>query len=1251
MITASEFLKWLEVFNVPFGGPGGGASPAVQAATTGNFAATYNNGSSGIGATLTATATGTVTFDGVLTVLNGTYLLKDQTTASQNGIYLCTTAGAVGVAAVFTRATTYDTVQKINEAGVIPVTNGTTQAGYGYYQTAIVTAIGVSSLVYVRFGNSGTVTSVDTGTGLTGGPITQSGTISLATIATNTLLANITDLTAPPVPNSLSTIFDTILGNTQGSVIYRNATTWTSLSPGTLGQYLTSGGPSANITWQTGGGSYNPNQTIYFVVGGDDSAPGTIDQPLATLNQALTNALLLTGPVSIIGLGVGVVTDEFSLTVASPISLDIFMPTWTFDVTGDAITVAVSGSTASYFNMSTGQVSASGYGYNLLDFPIALGSVCRLTASGGILGNVNVNSSTSQLITDVISGTYTHSGSNVFIDCEYGIQTLPFHSTQTSGGLVGQSNTTYFGDLYFDGNCNYPRQLEIFLAGDLTVSSYHQGVLIINATTNNYTVTLPDTSGQLDYSGNPVTFIPGFPIEFLNLSTGSITLAAGGVATLIGTTVINNVSQRVKSNYTATNTWQADYVPVSEVDFQLPGVYFSQYLNYVSGTGEITNPVITMGGALAIAGTPGNPQNVIGLDAASYFENINVVSTNLNILAPSAVLDPATGTALTVSVQVGEQMFNFLGIEGGSSGFSPAIDCTYAGGSGGTINLSCGYINGSVNTISADIFGISNIINGDVTTLGAGVVSLLCSQFNGTPSGNVNILSPFGSTTSDFILGFSSIQSQLSVNAGDGGSILGFLAQPNSGIYNITVQNASFNQSSNLYLADPGVSDGAIPTINATSVVSGNVPVFTGTQGAIQDSGYPIGDIVPLNLSGIYFSQDTGNDTTGTGAITTQYASPQKAITEAGTPSVNTSLIGTDAATYLGNVVVTHSDIDIFARQATFTSNTGDVFTYSGVGGVYGMEVGLIVSPPGYKAINNSGTANLLVQAAAIVGDVSNTSAVLQMEATEIQGDIDAGTGTVYYSTTLRSGTNTGSVIGISPSGSTSPVFELGFSSQQSQLNINAGDGSVLTWIAQDTAGPYTVTCQNGSFGQDTTLTIPDPLTSSANFAMSPTSVTSSNIPSFNGTEGLLQDSGLPIANVPTSGGTSTYVWTANGASPPTWQAAAGGFVPIPVVTISGTTQSAAINTAYIVGNASQTTITLPTTFAVGSIIKIVGLGAGGWIAQAGTGTTLRFGEATSSSGGTATSAAAHNVIQFSGLVANSVWTTDFALSSGITLT
>jgi hypothetical protein len=104
---------------------------------------------------------------------------------------------------------------------------------------------------------AGTVTSVAAGTGLTtgGGPITAAGTISFAQTANGTLLANISGATAAPTPSTLSLILDTLLSSTQGAVLYRGASTWAALTPGTSGQFLQTGGSGANPSWANASGS------------------------------------------------------------------------------------------------------------------------------------------------------------------------------------------------------------------------------------------------------------------------------------------------------------------------------------------------------------------------------------------------------------------------------------------------------------------------------------------------------------------------------------------------------------------------------------------------------------------------------------------------------------------------------------------------------------------------------------------------------------------------------------------------------------------------------------------------------------------------------------------------------------------------------------------------------------------------------------------------------------------------------------
>lgn len=165
-------------------------------------------------------------------------------------------------------------------------------------------------------------------------------------------------------------------------------------------------------------------------------------------------------------------------------------------------------------------------------------------------------------------------------------------------------------------------------------------------------------------------------------------------------------------------------------------------------------------------------------------------------------------------------------------------------------------------------------------------------------------------------------------------------------------------------------------------------------------------------------------------------------------------------------------------------------------------------------------------------------------------------------------------------------------------------------------------------------------------------------------TNALLPASGgLGTAVAPSAGqipiGTSGGVYTAaainsgsgivvaNGSGSITISATGGG---VAWVSIAGTTQAAAVNTGYIVANASQTTITLPATAAIGDTIKVRGLGAAGWILAANTGQTIKYITATTSSGGSLTSAEQYDNIEVTCIVANTTWTVAYAATTGLTV-
>jgi hypothetical protein len=112
------------------------AKPAVMAATTENLAATYNNGTLGVGSTLTATSNGAFpAIDDVTTITteNGFrgVLVKNQTNAAHNGRYNLTTQGDSGTPWVLTKCGLCDTANEVPGMYVF-IKDGTVNAGKGF---------------------------------------------------------------------------------------------------------------------------------------------------------------------------------------------------------------------------------------------------------------------------------------------------------------------------------------------------------------------------------------------------------------------------------------------------------------------------------------------------------------------------------------------------------------------------------------------------------------------------------------------------------------------------------------------------------------------------------------------------------------------------------------------------------------------------------------------------------------------------------------------------------------------------------------------------------------------------------------------------------------------------------------------------------------------------------------------------------------------------------------------------------------
>jgi hypothetical protein len=128
---------------------------SVVAATTTNLSATYDNGASGVGATLTY-GSAVVTLDGVTLTDGDRILVKDQTNAFENGIYVRTSS------TVWTRTVDADTASDLTGGAFVFVEQGTANADNGYVFTHEGTpTLGSTSLTVGQFSGAGQITAGD----------------------------------------------------------------------------------------------------------------------------------------------------------------------------------------------------------------------------------------------------------------------------------------------------------------------------------------------------------------------------------------------------------------------------------------------------------------------------------------------------------------------------------------------------------------------------------------------------------------------------------------------------------------------------------------------------------------------------------------------------------------------------------------------------------------------------------------------------------------------------------------------------------------------------------------------------------------------------------------------------------------------------------------------------------------------------------------------------------------------------------
>lgn len=664
------------------------------ATTTAIASNTYNNGASGVGATLTAVAVGTLTIDGYTFVVGDVgkrILVKNEVTGANNGIYTLTQAGTVLLPYILTRATDYDTsgsgTNEIDQGDLVLVLAGTTNANTSWVQqTPLPITVGTTALVFIQFAAVQTYTA---GTGLSlvtnqfsitniGTANTYGSATAIPVFVTNAQgqVTSVTNTTATPAVGSITGLgsgVSTFLATPtsanlatavtdetgSGSLVF--ATSPTLVTP-ILGTPQSGNFSTGTFTWptfnqNTTGTASNVTGIVAVANGGSGTAtPALVAGTNVTITGSWPNQTINSSNTGGTVTSVAATVPSFLSVTGSPIT------------TSGTLAISYSGTALPILNGGTGQTTAS-TAFNALSPITTLGDLIYGSATNTNSRLAGNTTATKNFLVQTGTGTVSAApswGSIAAAD----VPTLNQNTTGSAATLTTGRTIAITGDLAYTSP-SFNGSASVTAAGTLATVNLNVGSFTnATLTVNGKGLITAASSGTA-----PVTSVTGIsPVVSSGGATPAISLAASygdtqnpyasktanfvlaapnglaGVPTfraIVAADIptLNQNTTGTASNITATSNSTLTTLSV----LSLPG---SQVSGNISGNAaNVTGTVAVANGGTGLATTPANGAldigNGTGFTRSTLTAGSGISVTNAAGAITIANTSPSSGGTVT----------------------------------------------------------------------------------------------------------------------------------------------------------------------------------------------------------------------------------------------------------------------------------------------------------------------------------------------------------------------------------------------------------------------------------------------------------------------------------------------------------------------------------------------------------------------------------------------------------------------------